>query len=224
MFTFKNSETTKQKPVTVQGMSDMYCKNTFNFKKQTMKNKLLTPFRAIKNKLLDAIINRANITVKNITKELIMKQDIIKDVTDEISEDKDFCETTVQIVADNILDNDSALETIADSINYDQLAYEVDHESLANKIDLNDLSYQVADQFSPREIAEEFDTSDIADLVYELMPETDQESMQEELNRIDSNILELKDLMYEEVKLSTEKLKKTSNKVAEILQELAREY
>lgn len=195
-----------------------------NIPKQTMKNKLIALFRAIKNKLLDAIINRANITVKNITKELIMKQDIIKDVTDEISEDKDFCETTVQIVADNILDNDSALETIADGINYDQLAYEVDHESLANKIDLNDLSYQVADQFSPSEIAEHFDTSDIADLVYERMPETDQESIQEELNRIDSNILELKDLMYEEVKLSTEKLKKTSNKVAEILQELAREY
>jgi hypothetical protein len=189
-----------------------------------MKNKLLAPFRAIKNKLIDAIINRANITVKNITKELIMKQDIIKDVTDEISEDKDFCETTVQIVADNILDNDSTLETIANGINYGSLAYEVDLRNLAEYINLNDLSYQVADQFSPREIAEEFDTSDIADLIHDRMEDIDQESMQEELNRLDSNILELKDLMYEEVKLSTEKLKKTSNKVAEILQELAREY
>jgi len=223
MSLFKKSKTTKKTPVTAYH-GRMICKNKLNFQKQTMKYKLLAPFRAIKNKLLDAIINRANITVKNITKELIMKQDIIKDVTDEISEDKDFCETTVQIVADNILDNDSALETIADGINYDQLAYEVDHESLANKIDLNDVSYQVADQFSPSEIAEHFDTSDIADLIHERMEDMDQESMQEELNRLDSNIQELKDLMYEEVKLSTEKLKKTSSRVADLLQELAREY
>ena len=44
------------------------------------------------------------------------------------------------------------------------------------------------------------------------------------IKRLDSNIQELKDLMYEEVKLSTDKLKKTSSKVADLLQELAREY
>lgn len=175
-----------------------------------MKSKLLAPFKTIKNKLLDAIIERANITTNKVALE--------------IAEDKDFCETTVQIVADNILDSDSALETIANGINYDQLAYEIDHESVASKIDLNDLSYQVADQFSPSEIAEQFEASDIADLVYERMPETNQESLQKELNRIDSNILELKDLMYEESKICTDKLKKTSSRIADLLQELAREY
>jgi len=175
-----------------------------------MKNKILSPFRAIKNKLLDAIIKRANITANKIASE--------------ISEDKDFCETTVQIVGDNLLDNSSTLEVIADSINYGSLAYEVDHRNLAEYIDINDLSYSVADQFSASEIAENFDASDIADLIHERMPETDEESMQKEINRIDSNIQELKDLMYEEVKLSTDKLKKTSSRVADLLQELAREY
>ena len=211
MFIFKNSNTTKKTPVTKYfGMTDMYCKNTLNIPKQTMKSKLLAPFRAIKNKLLDAIIERANITANKIASE--------------ISEDKDFWETTVQIVGDNLLDNSSTLEVIADSINYGSLAYEVDHRNLAEYIDLQDLSYSVADQFSACEIAENFDASDIADLIHERMPETDEESMQKEINRIDSNIQELKDLMYEEVKLSTDKLKKTSSRVADLLQELAREY
>ena len=188
-----------------------------------MKNKLLAPFRAINNKLVDAIIKRANITASNIASEMV-NQDIIKEITDEISEDKDFCDATVQIVADNIIDNDSTLEVIADNINYDQLAYELDHESIASKLDLNDLSYQVADQFSPCEIAEHFDPSDIADIIHDRMENTNEESIQEELERLDSNIIELKDLMYEESKLCTDKLKKTSSRVADLLQELAREY
>tara|TARA_S200002703_G_scaffold147876_1_gene144067 strand:- start:3673 stop:4200 length:528 start_codon:yes stop_codon:yes gene_type:complete len=175
-----------------------------------MKNKLLAPFKAIKNKLLDAIIERANITANKIALEIV--------------EEKDFYETIVQIVGDNLLDNSSTLEIIADAINYGSLAYEVDLRNLVEYIDLNDLSYQVADQFSPTEIAEQFEASDIADLVYERMPETNQESLQEELNRIDSNILELKDLMYEESRICTDKLKKTSSRVADLLQELAREY
>ena len=175
-----------------------------------MKNKLLAPFKAIKNKLLDAIIERANITANKIASE--------------ISEDKDFCETTVQIVGDNLLDKSSTLEVIADGMNYGSLAYEVDLRQLAEYIDLNDLSYQVAEQFSACEIAENFEASDIADIIQDRMENMDKESIQEELERLNSNILELKDLMYEEVKLSTEKLKKTSSKVADLLQELAREY
>jgi dTDP-D-glucose 4,6-dehydratase len=175
-----------------------------------MKSKLLAPFRAIKNKLLDAIIERANITTNKVALE--------------IAEDKDFCETTVQIVGDNLLDNSSTLEIIADSINYGSLAYEVDLRNLAEYIDLNDLSYSVADQFSDSEIAENFEASDIADIIQDRMENMNKESIQEELERLNSNILELKDLMYEEVKLSTEKLKKTSSKVADLLQELAREY
>ena len=178
--------------------------------KQTMKSKLLAPFRAIKNKLLDAIIERANITANKIASE--------------ISEDKDFYETTVQIVGDNLLDNSSTLEVIADSINYGSLAYEVDLRNLAEYVDLQDLSYSVADQFSPCEIAEHFDPSDIADIIHDRMENTNEESIQEELERLDSNIIELKDLMYEESKLNTEKLKKTSSRVADLLQELAREY
>lgn len=213
MLTFKNSETTKQKPVTVQGMTDMYCKNTLNFPKQTMKSKLLAPFRAIKNKLLDAIIERANITANKIASE--------------ISEDKDFYETTVQIVGDNLLDNSSTLEVIADGMNYGSLAYEVDLRQLAEYIDLQDLSYSVADQFSACEIAENFDASDIADLIHDRMENTNEDEdsiLDNRIKRLDSNIQELKDLMYEEVKLSTDKLKKTSSRVADLLQELAREY
>tara|TARA_R100001463_G_scaffold37626_2_gene80788 strand:- start:20643 stop:21170 length:528 start_codon:yes stop_codon:yes gene_type:complete len=175
-----------------------------------MKNKLLAPFRAIKNKLLDAIIERANITANKVALE--------------IAEEKDFCETTVQIVGDNLLDNSSTLEIIADGMNYGSLAYEVDLRQLAEYIDLNDLSYQVADQFSPTEIAEQFDPSDIAELIHDRMEDMAPESIQEELEKLDSNINELKDLMYEEVKLSTEKLKKTSSRVADLLQELGREY
>ena len=213
MLTFKNSETTKQKPVTVQGMTDMYCKNTLNFPKQTMKSKLLAPFRAIKNKLLDAIIERANITANKIASE--------------ISEDKDFYETTVQIVGDNLLDNSSTLEVIADGMNYGSLAYEVDLRQLAEYVDLQDLSYSVADQFSACEIAENFDASDIADLIHDRMENTNENEdsiLDNRIKRLDSNIQELKDLMYEEVKLSTDKLKKTSSRVADLLQELAREY
>ena len=142
----------------------------------------------------------------------------------EIAEDKDFYETTVQIVGDNLLDNSSTLEVIADSINYGSLAHEVDLENLCNYIDLNDLSYSVADQFSATEISENFDVSDIAELIHERMEDIDQESIKKELNRLDSNITELKDLMFEEVKLSTEKLKRTTSSIANLLQEIAREY
>lgn len=191
-----------------------------------MKNKLLAPFRAINNKLVDAIIKRANITASNIASEMV-NQDIIKEITDEISEDKDFCETTVQIVADNILDSDSALETIADGINYGSLAYEVDLRQLAEYVDLQDLSYHVADQFSPCEIAEQFDPSDIADIIHDRMEsrkEDEEDILDNRIKRLDSNINELKDLMFEEVRLSTDKLRKTSSRVADLLQELAREY
>jgi hypothetical protein len=192
----------------------MICNNrlTFskNLKRKHMIYKLLAPFRAIKNKLLDAIIKRANITANKVALE--------------IAEDKDFYETTVQIVGDNLLDNHSTLEIIADGMNYGSLAYEVDLRQLAEYVDLQDLSYSVADQFSPCEIAEHFDPSDIADIIHDRMENTNEESIQEELERLDSNIIELKDLMYEESKLCTDKLKKTSSRVADLLQELAREY
>lgn len=178
-----------------------------------MKNKILAPFRAIKNKLLDAIIERANITANKIASE--------------ISEDKDFYETTVQIVGDNLLDNSSTLEVIADSINYGSLAYEVDHRNLAEYIDINDLSYSVADQFSASEIAETFNVYEIAEIIHNDMENRDEDEdsiLDNRIKRLDSNIEELKDLMYEEVKLSTDKLKKTSSRVADLLQELAREY
>lgn len=209
MFIFKKSKTTKKIPIAAYH-GRMICKNTLNIPKQTMKSKLLAPFRAIKNKILDAIIERANITANKIASE--------------ISEDKDFYETTVQIVGDNLLDNHSTLEVIADGMNYGSLAYEVDLRQLAEYVDLQDLSYSVADQFSACEIAENFDASDIADLIHDRMENTNEESIQEELERLDSNIIELKDLMYEESKLCTDKLKKTSSRVADLLQELAREY
>lgn len=178
-----------------------------------MKSKLLAPFRAIKNKLLDAIIERANITANKIALE--------------IAEDKDFCETTVQIVGDNLLDNSSTLEVVADAMNYGSLAYEVDLRNLAEYIDINDLAYSVADQFSAHEIAENFDASDIAEIIQDRMENRDEDEdsiLDNRIKRLDSNIMELKDLMYEEVKLSTDKLKKTSSRVADLLQELAREY
>ena len=214
IYNITNSETATAKPVEIKyEFFPVYCNNTMNIPKQTMKNKLLAPFRAIKNKILDAIIKRANITANKIASE--------------ISEDKDFCETTVQIVGDNLLDNSSTLEVIADSINYGSLAYEVDLRQLAEYVDLQDLSYSVADQFSASEIAESFDASDIADLIHDRMENTQEDEdsiLDNRIKRLDSNINELKDLMYEELKLNTEKLKKTSNKVADILQELAREY
>ena len=212
MLIFKKSKTTKKIPIAAYH-GRMICKNTLNIPKQTMKSKLLAPFKAIKNKLLDAIIERANITANKIASE--------------ISEDKDFYETTLQIVGDNLLDNSSTLEVIADGMNYGSLAYEVDLRQLAEYIDLQDLSYSVADQFSACEIAENFDVSDIADLIHDRMENRDEDEeniLDNRIKRLDSNIQELKDLMYEEVKLSTDKLKKTSNKVADLLQELAREY
>tara|TARA_R110002020_G_scaffold101331_1_gene238748 strand:- start:2252 stop:2890 length:639 start_codon:yes stop_codon:yes gene_type:complete len=210
IFNTTNSELTTNIPIIKYETIELYCNNTLKIPKQTMKNKLLAPFKAIKNKLLDAIIERANITTNKVALE--------------IAEDKDFYETTVQIVGDNLLDNSSTLEVIADSINYGSLAHEVDLENLCNYIDLNDLSYSVADQFSATEISENFDVSDIAELIHERMEDIDQESITKELNRLDSNITELKDLMFEEVKLSTEKLKRTTSSIANLLQEIAREY
>ena len=205
----------------------MICNNrlTFskNLKRKHMIYKILAPFRAIKNKLLDAIIKRANITASKVALELY-NGEISIEIADEVMKNNNFCETIVQIVADNLLDNQSTLDIISDGINYGSLAYEVDLRNLAEYVDLQDLSYSVADQFSPCEIAEHFDPSDIADIIHDRMENTNEESIQEELERLDSNIIELKDLMYEESKLNTEKLKKTSNKVADILQELAREY
>lgn len=191
-----------------------------------MKNKLLAPFRAIKNKLLDAIIQRANITASDLALEL-MKKDIVQSVSNIITENEEFCKGTVEIVGDNILDKDSTLEIIADGMNYGSLAYEVDLRQLAEYIDLNDLSYSVAEQFSACEIAENFEASDIADIIHDRIENKNEDEdsiLDNRIKRLDSNIHELKDLMYEEVKLSTDKLKKTSSKVADLLQELAREY
>ena len=120
-------------------------------KKITMKkiiHKLFAPFRAIKNKSLDAIIKRLKITTDSVSDSLLYK---LPDFEHDLS--------------NKVLDKISS-ESIAYHVDYHALGYEIDTQAIAQNIDSCDIAYEIIhNNLTTKEIAEEIDLNHLADVV-----------------------------------------------------------
>ena len=120
-------------------------------KKITMKkiiHKLFAPFRAIKNKSLDAIIKRLKITTDSVSDSLLY---MLPDFEHDLS--------------NKVLDKISG-ESIAYHIDYNALGYEIDTRAIADHVDSCDIAYEIIhNNLTPKEIAEEIDLNHLADVV-----------------------------------------------------------
>ena len=120
-------------------------------KKITMKkiiHKLFAPFRAIKNKSLDAIIKRLKITTDSVSDSLLYK---LPDFEHDLS--------------NKVLDKISG-ESIAYHIDYNALGYEIDTRAIADHVDSCDIAYEIIhNNLTTKEIAEEIDLNHLADVV-----------------------------------------------------------
>ena len=120
-------------------------------KKITMKkiiHKLFAPFRAIKNKSLDAIIKRLKITTDSVSDSLLYK---LPDFEHDLS--------------NKVLDKISG-EDIAYHVDYNALGYEIDTRAIADHVDSCDIAYEIIhNNLTPKEIAEEIDLNHLADVV-----------------------------------------------------------
>ena len=120
-------------------------------KKITMKkiiHKLFAPFRAIKNKSLDAIIKRLKITTDSVSDSLLY---MLPDFEHDLS--------------NKVLDKISG-ESIAYHIDYNALGYEIDTRAIADHVDSCDIAYEIIhNNLTTKEIAEEIDLNHLADVV-----------------------------------------------------------
>ena len=120
-------------------------------KKITMKkiiHKLFAPFRAIKNKSLDAIIKRLKITTDSVSDSLLY---MLPDFEHDLS--------------NKVLDKISG-ESIAYHIDYNALVYEIDTRAIADHVDSCDIAYEIIhNNLTTKEIAEEIDLNHLADVV-----------------------------------------------------------
>ena len=120
-------------------------------KKITMKkiiHKLFAPFRAIKNKSLDAIIKRLKITTDSVSDSLLYK---LPDFEHDLS--------------NKVLDKISS-ESIAYHVDYNALGYEIDTRAVADHVDSCDIAYEIIhNNLTTKEIAEEIDLNHLADVV-----------------------------------------------------------
>ena len=120
-------------------------------KKITMKkiiHKLFAPFRAIKNKSLDAIIKRLKITTDSVSDSLLYK---LPDFEHDLS--------------NKVLDKISS-ESIAYHVDYHALGYEIDTRAVADHVETCDIAYEIIhNNLTTKEIAEEIDLNHLADVV-----------------------------------------------------------
>ena len=111
-------------------------------------HKLFAPFRAIKNKSLDAIIKRLKITTDSVSDSLLYK---LPDFEHDLS--------------NKVLDKIS-IESIAYHVDYHALGYEIDTQAIAQNIDSCDIAYEIIhNNLTTKEIAEEIDLNHLADVV-----------------------------------------------------------
>ena len=111
-------------------------------------HKLFAPFRAIKNKSLDAIIKRLKITTDSVSDSLLY---MLPDFEHDLS--------------NKVLDKISG-ESIAYHIDYNALGYEIDTRAIADHVDSCDIAYEIIhNNLTPKEIAEEIDLNHLADVV-----------------------------------------------------------
>ena len=120
-------------------------------KKITMKkiiHKLFAPFRAIKNKSLDAIIKRLKITTDSVSDSLLYK---LPDFEHDLS--------------NKVLDKIHS-ESIAYHVDYNALGYEIDTRAVADHVETCDIAYEIIhNNLTTKEIAEEIDLNHLADVV-----------------------------------------------------------
>lgn len=129
---------------------------------------LFAPFRAIKNRLLDSIIKRANITYKTISNTLL-------------NELSDFQYELVQAVAEKI-----DMDDIIGGLDYSALGYEVDECELASHLETSDIAYEISNNhLSTRDVADEIDLDRLANIV-KLQTGTDLEAFNSRLDEIDA--------------------------------------
>ena len=111
-------------------------------------HKLFAPFRAIKNKSLDAIIKRLKITTDSVSDSILYK---LPDFEHDLS--------------NKVLDKISG-ESIAYHIDYNALGYEIDTRAIADHVDSCDIAYEIIhNNLTTKEIAEEIDLNHLADVV-----------------------------------------------------------
>jgi len=111
-------------------------------------HKLFAPFRAIKNKSLDAIIKRLKITTDSVSDSLLY---MLPDFEHDLS--------------NKVLDKISG-ESIAYHIDYNALGYEIDTRAIADHVDSCDIAYEIIhNNLTTKEIAEEIDLNHLADVV-----------------------------------------------------------
>ena len=111
-------------------------------------HKLFAPFRAIKNKSLDAIIKRLKITTDSVSDSLLYK---LPDFEHDLS--------------NKVLDKISS-ESIAYHVDYHALGYEIDTRAVADHVETCDIAYEIIhNNLTTKEIAEEIDLNHLADVV-----------------------------------------------------------
>lgn len=111
-------------------------------------HKLFAPFRAIKNKSLDAIIKRLKITTDSVSDSILYK---LPDFEHDLS--------------NKVLDKISG-EDIAYHVDYHALGYEIDTQAIAQNIESCDIAYEIIhNNLTVEEIAEHVDLNRIADVV-----------------------------------------------------------
>ena len=111
-------------------------------------HKLFAPFRAIKNKSLDAIIKRLKITTDSVSDSLLY---MLPDFEHDLS--------------NKVLDKISG-ESIAYHIDYNALGYEIDTRAIADHVDSCDIAYEIIhNNLTTKEIADEIDLNHLADVV-----------------------------------------------------------
>ena len=111
-------------------------------------HKLFAPFRAIKNKSLDAIIKRLKITTDSVSDSLLYK---LPDFEHDLS--------------NKVLDKINS-ESIAYHVDYNALGYEIDTRAVADHVETCDIAYEIIhNNLTTKEIAEEIDLNHLADVV-----------------------------------------------------------
>ena len=111
-------------------------------------HKLFAPFRAIKNKSLDAIIKRLKITTESISDSILYT---LPDFQHDLS--------------NKVLDKISG-EDIAYHLDYHALGYEIDTRAVADHIESCDIAYEIIhNNLTVEEIAEHLDLNLLADVV-----------------------------------------------------------
>ena len=129
---------------------------------------LFAPFRAIKNRLLDSIIKRANITNKTISNTLV-------------NDLPNFQYDLVQEVAEKI-----DMDDIIGGLDYSALGYEVDECELASHLHTSDIAYEITNNhLSTSEVADEIDLDRLASIVKKEVG-TDLEALDSRLDEIDA--------------------------------------